>query len=108
MKFSAFLITTALALATARPSPAETASAAIQDVEADGEVGILASKHWQAAGGCKRGWNSNTCLRACTNEADAGRCTTPGRKVTISISDDGCFWGWETCECYFYSGMDTF
>lgn len=83
------LITTVVAL------PAPDAAAAPAD-----DVTILATHKWQAVGGCKTDWNIR-CHQQCIGEAKTKGFTCTN--VDSDITSQGCFVGWNTCECTYFN-----
>ncbi|KAH6649542.1 hypothetical protein F5144DRAFT_478364 [Chaetomium tenue] len=94
MKFT-LLLTTLITAVAAAPAPAPAAEAA----EA-GDVSILATKKWEASGGCKNDW-AGRCNAQCIGEAKQKKykCST----IDSNITGSNCFIGWSTCKCTCFS-----
>jgi hypothetical protein len=97
MKLNLLFLALATAVAAA-PGPETPAVDANTNTNADsaGDVSILATRKWQANGGCKTDW-SQRCHEQCVGEAQKKgySCTD----LDSDITGSNCFIGWSTCEC---------
>ncbi|KAK4031397.1 hypothetical protein C8A01DRAFT_21369 [Parachaetomium inaequale] len=101
MKFNLLFLAlaTAVAAAPAPEPPADTNAVEANTAtasEAGGDVSILATKKWQASGGCKTDW-AGRCNAQCIGEAKQKGYNC--KNVDSDITSSGCFVGWNTCEC---------
>lgn len=89
-----FKLAAILALATAVAAlPAAENS---QPADGNDGVSILATRKWQASGGCKTDW-AGRCNAQCIGEASQKgyKC----KDIDSDITGSNCFIGWSTCEC---------